>query len=86
MKFRMDKIIRELVEESWEWARLGRDRDFLDQDAVFAETLADLESDGNAMRYVDSKGRIAWKATPDLRDYLKDLRLDAEADLEDEEV
>jgi hypothetical protein len=86
MKFRMDKIIRELVEESWEWARLGRDRDFLDQDAVFAETLADLESDGNAMRYVDSKGRIAWKATPDLRDYLKDLRVDAEADLEDEEV
>ena len=70
----------------WEWARLGRDRDFLDQDAVFAETLADLESDGNAMRYVDSKGRIAWKATPDLRDYLKDLRVDAEADLEDEEV
>jgi hypothetical protein len=35
---------------------------------------------------VDSQGRIAWKATPDLGDYLTDLRLDAEADLEDEEV
>ena len=86
MKFRMDKIIRELVEEAWEWARIGRSRDFVDRDRVFAETLADLESQGDAMRYLNSKGRIAWKATPDLRDYLNDLKLDAEADLADEEV
>jgi hypothetical protein len=38
------------------------------------------------MRYLNSQGRIAWKATPDLRDYLNDLQLDAEADFEDEEV
>jgi hypothetical protein len=38
------------------------------------------------MRYLDSKSQIAWKATPDLRDYLNDLKVDAEADLEDEEV
>ena len=44
------------------------------------EPLIELESEGNAMRYLDSKGRIAWKATPDLRDYLNDLKLDAEAD------
>ena len=86
MKFRMDKIIRELVEESWEWARLGRTRDFVDRDRVFSETLADLESSGDAMRYLNSKGQIAWKATPGLRDYLNDLKLDAEADLEHEDV
>jgi hypothetical protein len=86
MKFRMDKIVRELVEEAWDFARLGRDREFLDRNEVFAETLAELESDGDAMRYLDSKGRICWKATPDMRDYLNDLKLDAEADLEDEEV
>jgi hypothetical protein len=86
MKFRMDKIVRELVEESWEWARIGRDRESVDRDRVFSETLVELESDGDAMRYVDSKGRIAWKATPDLRDYLNDLKLDAEADLADEEM
>jgi hypothetical protein len=86
MKFRMDKIIRELVEESWEWARLGRDRDFVDKDRVFSEALIQLESGGDAMRYVNSKGQIAWKATPELKDYLMDLQLDAEADLEDEEV
>jgi hypothetical protein len=86
MKFRMDKIVRELVEEAWEWARLGRDRDFLDRNAVFAETLADLESQDNAMRYLDSKGRIAWRATPQLRDYLNDLKRDAEADFEHEDT
>jgi hypothetical protein len=86
MKIHMDKIIRELVEEAWESARLGRSRDFLDQNAVFAETLADLESQDNAMRYLDSKGRIAWRATPQLRDYLSDLKRDAEADLEDEDT
>ena len=35
------------------------------------------------MRYVNPDGQIAWKATPRLRDYLTDLLLDAEADLED---
>jgi hypothetical protein len=86
MKFLMDRIVRELVDEAWEWAHLGRDREFVDKDRVFAETLIELESQGDAMRYVNSKGQIAWKATPELKDYLMDLKLDAEADLEDEEV
>ena len=86
MKIRMDKILQEIVEQAYEEARLGRIGGFPDRDVVFAEALADLESQGDAMRYLNSKGRIAWKATPDLRDYLNDLKLDAEADLEDEEV
>jgi len=86
MKFLMDKIVRELVEEAWDFARLGRDRDFMDRNEVFAETLAELESEGDAMRYLDGKGRIAWKATPELKDYLLDLQRDAEADLEDEDT
>lgn len=85
-KIRVDKIVRELVEESWEWARLGRDREFLDRDRVFAETLAELESQGDAMRFLDAKGRICWKATPDLRGYLLDLKRDAEADFEHEDT
>ena len=50
---------------------------------VSAEVLAELEAAGDAMRYVNSHGQIAWKATPQLRDYLMDLQLDAEADLAD---
>jgi hypothetical protein len=38
------------------------------------------------MRYVDSEGRIAWKATPSLRDYLMDLQRDAEAEFDAEDV
>jgi hypothetical protein len=86
MTIRMDKILREIVEQAYEDARPGRSRCFLDRESFFAELLADLESDGDAMRYLDNRGRIAWKATPTLRDYLNDLRLDAEADLQDEEI
>ncbi len=86
MKFRMDKIIGELVEEAWEWARLGRDRDFVDRDRVFSETLVELENEGDVMRCLNSAGRVVWRATPRLRDYLNDLKLDAEADLEHEDV
>jgi hypothetical protein len=53
---------------------------------VFAKVLAELEVAGDAMRYVDSQGRIAWKATPGLRDYLMDLQRDAEAEFQAEDV
>jgi hypothetical protein len=86
MTIHMDKILQEIVEQAYEEARLRRIGDFPGRDLVFAEVLADLESEGDAMRYLNSAGRIAWKATPDLRDYLRDLQLDAEADFEDEEV
>ena len=53
------------------------------RDRVSAEMLIELEAAGDAMRYVNSRGQIAWKATPQLRDFLMDLQLDAEADLAD---
>jgi hypothetical protein len=84
MKFHMDKIIRELVEEAWEWGHLGRDREFLDQNRVFAEILSELDSDGFAMRFLDKEGHVRWKATPQLRDHLRDLRLDAEEELDED--
>jgi hypothetical protein len=80
----MDEILRDCVDEAYEKARLGRTREFFERDRVFAEILAAFEMNGAAMRYVDAKGRIAWKATPKLRDHLNDLRVDAETDLEQE--
>ena len=82
----MDKIVRELVEEAWEWAHLGRDREFGGRNEVFRDALIALESEGDAMRYLNSKGQIAWKATPDLRGCLLDLKRDAEADFENEDT
>jgi hypothetical protein len=86
MKIRMDKTLKEIVEQAYEEARLRRIGDFSGRERVFAEVLETLESEGDAMRHLNSDGRMAWKATPNLRDYLNDLRLDAEADFENEEV
>jgi hypothetical protein len=45
--------------------------------------LAGLEACGDAMRYLTHHREIGWKATPNLRRFLKDLELDAQEDLED---
>ena len=79
----MDEILQEIVDQASKTARLRRNGVRPARDRVSAEALAELEATGDAMRYVNPRGRIAWKATPGLRDYLMDLQLDAEADLAD---
>ena len=64
-------------------ARLRRKAGHAARELVSAEMLAELEAAGDAMRYVNSHGQIAWKATPHLRDYLMDVLRDAKDDLED---
>ena len=86
MTIQMDEILQEIVDQAYGAACLGRTGDLPDPDLVFAEVLTELEVGGNAMRYVNSENRIAWRATPSLRDYLMDLQRDAEADFEQEDV
>jgi len=81
MQIRMDKILTEYADHAYEAARLGRNGVHPARDWVSTEMLVKLEAAGDAMRYVNPRGQIAWKATPQLRDYLMDLQLDAEADL-----
>ena len=71
------------ADQAYETARLRRNAVHTNRNLVSAEMLAVLKALGDAMRYVNSHGEIAWKATPRLRDYLMDLQLDAMADLED---
>jgi hypothetical protein len=82
----MDGLVEECIEEAYDDARLGRVGDLAGRNRVLAETLADLEIAGAAMRYVDAKGRTAWKATEWLRDHLENLRLDAELDFDHEDT
>jgi len=82
----MDNILQDIVDQAYGAACLGRNGDLPDPDLVSAEVLTELEVAGDAMRYVDSEGRIAWKATPWLRDYLMDLQRDVEAEFEQEDV
>lgn len=86
MKIHLDKILRECVENAYEDAHLGRIDQTRDRKAVLAEILSTLESRGDAMRYLDADGRIAWRATPRLREYLADLEADAKADAEAEDL
>ena len=81
--FLMDKILTEYADQAYEITRLRRNGVHTTRDLVSAETLIELEAAGNAMRFVDTNGQIAWKATPSLCQYLNDLELDAEDDLED---
>jgi hypothetical protein len=79
----MDQILTEYVDHVYEAPRLRRNGVHTARELVSAKMLVELEAAGDAMRYVNLHGEIAWKATPRLRDYLMDLLLDAEADLED---
>ena len=78
-----DRILTEYADQAYETARLRRNGVRSTPELVSAKMLVELEAAGDAMRYVNLHGEIAWKATPRLRDYLMDLLLDAEADLED---
>jgi hypothetical protein len=79
----MDKLLAEYADQAVETVRLGRNGVHTDRELISAEMLAELETTGDAMRYLNSDSQIAWKATPSLCQYLTDLRLDAEDDLED---
>jgi hypothetical protein len=84
MAILMDKFLREYADQAFEKAaRLRRKGVHAARDLVSAKMLAELEAAGHAMRYVNSHDEIAWKATPQLSNYLMDLQLDAAADLED---
>lgn len=83
MPILMDQILTEYAYQAYEAAHLRRKAFHRACDLVSAELIAELEMCGNAMRFVDANGRIGWKATPGLRQHLKDLELDAHDDLAD---
>jgi hypothetical protein len=86
MKIHIHKSLRAYLDEVFYGARLRRNGAIRDRNAVLAEILSEAEATGDAMRYLDKKGRIAWKATPKLREHLSDVQADAEADAEAEEM
>ena len=49
---------------------------------LLSEILHEFEEAGDAMRYLNSKGQIAWKATPRLLTRLADAEQEARDDAE----
>ena len=76
----LDRILRDYLDDDFQRARLRRIHEGQEANVALSVALEELESCGFAMRYLDAKRGIAWKATPKLRDFVEDLRLDAEAD------
>ena len=83
MPMLLDEILIKYVNQAYDAACLRRNRVQMPPDFTYAGLLVELEANGYLMRLVDASGRIAWSATPRLRNCLTDLQLDAEADLED---
>jgi hypothetical protein len=83
VKSHIDQTLRDRIDEAYSHVRLRRNRVSLDGEAL-TKILADLEASGDAMRHLDCKGQIAWKATPHLRGLLADRQTEAEADAEEE--
>ena len=81
MKFRMDKTLRFWVDCSYE------DRKYEITNRTRAELIAEIlreyERAGDAMRYLDVEGKIAWKASPAMLQKLADAEREVEDDMED---
>jgi hypothetical protein len=78
MKFRMTKVLRFWVDV--EHYRIKNDHPDRPRTELIARILRLFEEAGDAMRYLNPKGKIAWKATPGLLTRLADAEQEARDD------
>jgi hypothetical protein len=78
MKFRMTKVLRFWVD--CEYERIKNSHRRRSKAQLIARILGKFEEAGEAMRYLDTKGRIAWKATPGMLTRLADAEQEARDD------
>ena len=81
MKFRMDKVLQFWVDVAAEYIK--PDHANLAKRQLVAQILRIYEQRGDAMRYLDSRGKLAWKASTRFLSMLADAERDARDDLED---
>jgi hypothetical protein len=81
MKIRMDKTLRFWVDVAYE--NIKPDHPKLTKRRLIAQILHQYQDRGDAMRYLDVEGRIAWKASPRFLTMLADAERDAQDELED---
>jgi hypothetical protein len=81
MKFRMDKTLRFWTAVAAEHIKLGNAT--LSRRQLVAHILREYERRGDAMRCLNKRGRIIWKASPRFLSMLSDAERDARDDLAD---
>jgi hypothetical protein len=81
MQCRMSRILRFWVEIEYEAVK-NQDPSCTKSELI-AQILCEFEEAGDAMRYLTTKGEIAWKATPRMLTRLADAEREAMDDLAD---
>jgi hypothetical protein len=81
MNFHMTNVLRFWVDV--EYDRTKNDRPRSSRTELINEILQKFEEAGEAMRYLNPKGEIAWKATPAMLSRLTDAEQEARDDLAD---
>jgi hypothetical protein len=79
MKFRITKKLKVCVDVACEERKASA---AMSEHALVAEVLHEFEQAGNAMRYLRADGKIGWKATPRMLDWLADAEREAVEDAE----
>jgi hypothetical protein len=79
MKHRMEKTLRFWVDVACE--HIKRDHPNLTKRQLVAQILQQYERRGDAMRFLNGNGKIAWKASPRFLTMLADAERDARDDL-----
>jgi predicted transcriptional regulator len=81
MKFRMDATLRFWVDCSYEDKKCENANRMRAE--LIAEILREYERYGDAMRHLNAKGQIAWKASPLMLQRLADAEREVQDDLAD---
>jgi hypothetical protein len=81
MKIRINKTLKFWVHVAYE--HLKRAHPNLTKRELVAQILREYERHGNALRCLNKRGRIIWKASPQFISALADAERDAQDDLAD---
>jgi hypothetical protein len=81
VKLPLDKTLRFWVDVACDEIKL--DHIELTKSQLVAEILRQYERRRDAMRYLDKRGKIAWKASPSMLQKLADAECEAQGDLAD---
>lgn len=82
MKLRMDKSLRFWVDVAYQ--DLKDEHLNLTKRQLFVHILREYEGRGDAMRYLNPKGQIGWKASPSFLDTIAHAERDAQDELDDD--
>jgi hypothetical protein len=77
----MDATLRFWVDIAYD--EIKSDHDNVTKRQLVAQILRQYERRGDAMRHLDNRGKIAWKARPRFLTKLTDPERDAQDDLEE---